>query len=205
MISFEDRDLSNNQLSFKFLSVEDSINDFRLIQRYLQKHFPRIHLTRVTNLNELEPELSINKYDILLLDLYLGLDNSMLQIPQLISSYPRIQIIVVTAEDDIETALACINEGASYIVKGPQLETDLIKVMTYQAKVISSRAILAKTLNDLADSNASLSRFVHHVSLDLKQPLRKITNFISLVDEEIGSTISGNSLKYLQLVKNASG
>jgi len=199
-----DPGVAMEQISLKVISAEDSAGDYQLIQHYLRKHFPLIQLVKVTNLRHLEDELKVNSYDVILLDLYLGVDNTGFIIPELKTQFPKTEIVVITGEDDIKIALNCISEGTSYIVKGPQLETDLIKIFNYLAKLLYSQEALDQILNNLTDSNDRLSRFVYHISHDLKQPLRTINNFISLLDQDIGSAVSGESLKYFELIKNGS-
>ncbi|MFQ5977448.1 MAG: response regulator [Candidatus Heimdallarchaeota archaeon] len=123
------------------LSVEDSLTDFRLLEVFLSDHFPSIRLDHVVIMEEMFERLERQYYDVILLDLNLGLDSSIHIIPKVLQTYPMTEIIVVSGQDDVRTALECISYGVSYITKGEFLETDLIKTMTNVVKLIISKQV----------------------------------------------------------------
>jgi CheY-like chemotaxis protein len=125
------------------LSVEDSLADFRLLEVFLSQHFPSIELDHVETLPEMFEKLKHQQYDIILLDLNLDGESSFQVIPKLLQMYPLTEIVVVSGQDDVRTALECISYGVSYITKGEFLETDLIKTMTSVVKLVISKQVNA--------------------------------------------------------------
>lgn len=125
--------------SLKILSVEDSEDDFYLINTYINSHLELIELNHAKTISEMNEMMRHVDFDLILLDLFLGGDCSIKLIPKLKHDYPNIEILVISAQDDIRTALECIELGASYIAKGKFLETDLIKTLYQLKRIISSR------------------------------------------------------------------
>ncbi|MCE7736289.1 MAG: response regulator [Candidatus Heimdallarchaeota archaeon] len=125
--------------SLKILSVEDSEDDFYLINTYIKSHLELIELDHAKTISEMNEMMRHVDFDLILLDLFLGGDCSIKLIPKLKHDYPNMEILVISAQDDIRTALECIELGASYIAKGKFLETDLIKTLYQLKRIISSR------------------------------------------------------------------
>lgn len=62
---------------------------------------------------------------------------------------------------------------------------------------------LKKIENDLRRSNAELARFADIASHDLQEPLRKITNYISVLDDEIRDILSEDQIRYFGYINDA--
>lgn len=72
----------------------------------------------VSNMRDAEAENSRQSFDIVFLDLRLGVDDGMDLIPVLLSEAPWLKIVVITAYSSIETAVEAIRRGcADYIPK----------------------------------------------------------------------------------------
>ena len=56
----------------------------------------------------------------------------------------------------------------------------------------------------LIAANEELKSFAHTVSHDLKQPIRNVTNFAKLLENEITENATPNSIQYLDIIKNCS-
>lgn len=59
---------------------------------------------------------------------------------------------------------------------------------------------LSKTIHELKNRNAELSKFAYVVSHDLKAPVRGIHNVITWIEEDCGSELSPELRKYLMLI-----
>jgi signal transduction histidine kinase len=69
-----------------------------------------------------------------------------------------------------------------------------------QRALIQEQRRLASALHELERSNAALDEFAHAASHDLKAPLRSITDYIELLETEVGSTLGEEQREYLARV-----
>ena len=67
---------------------------------------------------EVLPRLKKKKYSLILLDLIMPVIRGEELLPKIIEKYPKIPVIVITAEKDIDKAVECMSQGAiDYLVK----------------------------------------------------------------------------------------
>lgn len=124
----------------EILSVEDNDDDFNLIKIYIQDRFNNISLRRSEKITEIYEYLDQTETDILLLDLVVeGNKITTEYISEIKEKYKNIQIVVISGNEDIRIALDCINKGAQYILKGDNLELELIKSLSTAIHLINSR------------------------------------------------------------------
>jgi PAS domain S-box-containing protein len=57
-------------------------------------------------------------------------------------------------------------------------------------------------MNDLSRSNAELEQFSYSISHDLRQPLRMISNFLQLLEMELGQDLSAEHKEYIHFAIN---
>ncbi|MGB1247400.1 MAG: GAF domain-containing sensor histidine kinase [Chitinophagales bacterium] len=70
-------------------------------------------------------------------------------------------------------------------------------------EIVSLRtADLSDTISKLKNSNENLERYAHTVSHDLKQPIRTINNFITLI-KATEKNLSPNSIQYVELITSS--
>ncbi len=62
-------------------------------------------------------------------------------------------------------------------------------------------AELEKKLNALENANAELTQFAYLVSHDLRAPLRAIDNLSEWIEEELGTTLTDDARKYMELLR----
>ncbi len=116
------------------LLIEDNPADARLVQILLEEaDFGACKYTNKTSLGEAISELSINPdYDVVLLDLTLPDSRGFETLSILISSFPNINVIVMTGLSDKELGLKAVKAGAQdFIVKGIIDGESLAKAMRY--------------------------------------------------------------------------
>ncbi len=63
-----------------------------------------------------------------------------------------------------------------------------------------SEAEVQQKADNLAKSNEDLQQFAYIASHDLQEPLRKISGFCQLLEDEYSETLAGDGLEYLQFV-----
>ena len=73
---------------------------------------------RLQDSRELMPTLSKQDVEVVLLDLRMPNISGQQLLPKITHDYPEIPTIVITAADDVETAVNCMQDGAfDYLVK----------------------------------------------------------------------------------------
>lgn len=63
-----------------------------------------------------------------------------------------------------------------------------------------AEATQQRLINKLTDSNTELERFAYVASHDLREPLRIVTNFSSLLRKEYGDTLNEEAKEYVQVI-----
>jgi PAS domain S-box-containing protein len=118
----------------RVLQVDDDEIDIRLAKRALAKSTQSVkfNVDSVSRLSDAIDRLKINQYDVVLLDLGLPDSNGIETVKSVCKVNPNIPIVVLTGLENEETGLEAIKNGASdYIVKGPAMETSLVRTALY--------------------------------------------------------------------------
>ncbi|NEV60436.1 sigma-54-dependent transcriptional regulator [Thiorhodococcus minor] len=85
------------------------------------------------------PYLEESRAGVILLDLYMPNIGGLELLPQLVQDHPEVPVVVMTAAQDVETAVACMREGAfDYLVK-PVEESRLVSAVRRALEVCSLR------------------------------------------------------------------
>ena len=88
---------------------------------------------------ELLPYLAQHRVGMILLDLYMPGIGGLELLPKLVQQHPEVPVVVMTASQDVETAVACMRDGAfDYLVK-PVEEGRLIAAARHALEVRSLR------------------------------------------------------------------
>ena len=102
--------------SVRILVVDDEANIRKTLTLCLESE--GYEVVAVSNTRDAEQENSRRSYDLVFLDLRLGVDDGMDLVPVLLSSSPWLKIVVITAYSSIETAVEAMRRGcADYIAK----------------------------------------------------------------------------------------
>jgi len=118
----------------RVLQVDDDEIDVLLVKRTLAKSATPTKFTvdSAGSLAEGTERLRNNQYDIILLDLGLPDSSGVETVRKVKEVNPSIPIVVLTGLEDEEVGLAAIKSGAAdYLVKGPLLETSLVRTLLY--------------------------------------------------------------------------
>jgi DNA-binding response OmpR family regulator len=105
---------------FEILLVEDDSGDAELLYELLEQ-VPNMQfdVTHVTRLAEATKQTNVEPYDVILLDLALPDSEGMNTIRSMVGAAPTIPIVVLTGNNDEETGLEALRNGAQdYLVKG---------------------------------------------------------------------------------------
>jgi PAS domain S-box-containing protein len=118
----------------RVLQIDDDEIDVRLVKRALAKHAKSAKFV-VESAPCLADGLNLLKtkqYDVLLLDLGLPDSNGIETVQSVSKVNANIPIVVLTGLENEETGLEAIKNGASdYLVKGPAMETSLVRTALY--------------------------------------------------------------------------
>ncbi|MBN2737681.1 MAG: response regulator [Spirochaetales bacterium] len=110
--------------------------------------------------------------DILLLDIDLGEGPSGLEtLPELLSSFPHLQVIMLTSQNDIKTAVEAMKKGAFDYLTKPFKQEELARLIP--------QALERKKLSQL--NQLYLEMIVH----DLKNPLQNISMGLDVIDDKV--------------------
>jgi len=131
----------------RVLQVDDDEIDVRLVKRALSKCTKPAKFT-VESVCCLADALTLFKtkeFDVVLLDLGLPDSNGIETVKSVCKVIPNTPIVVLTGLENEETGLEAIKSGASdYLVKGPAMETSLVRTALYAIE----RKKVAETLHE---------------------------------------------------------
>lgn len=118
----------------RVLQVDDDEIDVKLAKRALAKYTgsTKFNVESASTLADTLAHLKNNQYDVVLLDLGLPDSNGIETVQKVAQVNPNIPIVVLTGLEDEQTGLSAIQNGAAdYLVKGPAMETSLVKTVLY--------------------------------------------------------------------------
>ncbi len=118
----------------KVLQIDDDEIDVRLVKRALAKStkMAKFIVESASCLADGINLLKTKQFDVLLLDLGLPDSNGIETVRSVSSVNSNIPIVVLTGLENEETGLEAIKNGASdYLVKGPAMETSLVRTSLY--------------------------------------------------------------------------
>jgi len=105
---------------------------------------------------ELLPLLARERVGMILLDLFMPNIGGLELLPQVVEDYPQVPVVVMTAAQDVDTAVSCMRDGAfDYLVK-PAEESRLVSAVRRAMEVRSLREQLGTLRSSL------LSRRLKH-------------------------------------------
>src|SRR5690349_80894 len=108
-----------DQRSIRVLLIEDNPGDARLVRELLTEEGDRFGIVLVGSLREARDRLSVETFDVVLLDLSLPDSQGFGTISSIRAQVPAMPLIVLTGFDDADFAVAAVEAGAQdFLVKG---------------------------------------------------------------------------------------
>ncbi len=127
----------------------DDEEDLLFATSYLLNSHGIVSVVTLSDGNALLPYLEANGAATVLLDLYMPGISGLELLPKIVQSHPEVPVVVMTAAQDVETAVACMREGAfDYLVK-PVEESRLVSSVRRALEVRSLREQLGTLRSSL--------------------------------------------------------
>jgi len=159
----------------KILFIEDNPFDFKLTSKLLMKNNGYYFIEWASTLLDGSLKLKSSCFDVLLLDLNLPDSKGITSLLKIRSIAPMIPVIVLTSQDDEETAVMALKSGAQdYLIKGKFDRSILERGIRYAIER-QQAAVHIKTQNDFLLS--ILESLTHpFIVIDAKSREIKIAN-----------------------------
>jgi signal transduction histidine kinase len=203
---------------FKILVVDDNPKNVELLANLLYEKGYDVEYA-LTGPNALTLVAS-EDFDLILLDIMMpGMDG--FEVCKRIkkdTNNSEIPIIFLTAKTDIESIEKAFKYGGLDYVNKPFNSNELLaRVKTHvelkvskdklkkvndwlEERVFERTAELEKSMAILENKNYELEQFAYIASHDLQEPLRTVSSFVDLLEQEHGGKLKGNASKYLYFI-----
>ena len=199
----------------RILLVEDNPGDGRLAQIALRDAKGTFDLTWAQTMGEALDLISNDVFEIVLLDLTLPDGRGLGNVARIRSKTDEPAIVILTGQDDEETALRAMQSGAQdYLVKGKLDAALLRRVLRYaherkradheiRALNADLEARVERRTHELALANRELEAIAYTVSHDLRAPLRTIGGFSEILLSEFSKDLDPEALDYVRRMHGA--
>lgn len=182
----------------RVLLLEDSPDDAWLIQEIFSECPGNFKVTQVDRLAWALEHVVRNDVDVVLCDLSLP-DASGLEAPlSLRSAAPAVALIVMTRNNDEDTAAEALRHGAQdYLVKGDLSNHSLLRTVRY---AIKRQQTQVDTERIRAQQIQLKEEFLSNVSHELRSPLGAMHQFARILDDEIPGPLNGEQKQYIGII-----
>ena len=183
------KEISDNPI--KILLVEDNLGDARLIKEMLSESTTvRFGLAHVKRLSEARESLSMEGFDIIVLDLSLPDGHGLDTFVQTRIAAPSIPIVIMSGLGDEELAIKAVQEGAQdYLIKG-QVDSDLlVRSMRYAIERNQAEEALWRAYDEMEirvrERTAELARTNRALEMlnECNQIIVRATNELDLLEK----------------------
>jgi signal transduction histidine kinase len=174
------------------LIIEDNPGDARFLRVMLGEDAGyTVELAFAETMGEAEEHLSLNKFDIILLDLGLPDAQGLTAIRRTRAAAPSTPLVVLTGMDDEAFATQSLQEGAQdYLIKGQIESRSLVRALRYATE--------RKRLERLKDE------FVTTVSHELRTPLTSIAGSLALLRGQACGSLPAPIARLIEIAHNNS-
>ncbi len=190
--------------TLNLLLIEDSEDDAELILEAITSSGFEVTHKRVETKPDIASAVGSGQWDIILCDFAMPKVTAPEALKIVKDSERDIPFIVVSGSIGETVAVDLMKSGVNdYIMKdrlarlGPAIERELREAKNRRKRHFAEEE-LKKWAEHLARSNEDLQRFAYVASHDLKEPLRMVSLYIQLLEEEISGRIDGQAKEYIQ-------
>ena len=186
----------------RVLLLEDSPADAFLIQETFSECPGNFKITHVDRLSSALEFITHNEVDVALCDLGLPDATGLEAARSLRTAAPDVALIVMTRNDDEDTAAEALRHGAQdYLVKGQLSNHSILRSLRFAMKrqktQVDTERIRAQQIQ-LKDE------FLSNVSHELRSPLAAMHQFAKILEDEIPGKLNIEQQQYTGIIlKNA--
>ena len=206
------------------LVIDDNPADAGLLRRLLGK-IGEFQVEVVHCLNEADGKeaLSAKDFDCLFLDYQLGESSGLDVLDSIRALGHDLPVIMLTGAGDESVAIEAMKRGAQeYLVKDVMVRnvmtpdgihlaiTNTIEKVSLERQITQTikdlgeaKSVSEKQAEDLAIANAELEQLAHAASHDLKEPVRNLVSYSTLLREDLGEDLSDDVAMDLEYITGA--
>ena len=177
------------------LIIDDSEDDRDLYQRLLRSEIDVINLAE-----DGEEGLALYRErpaDCVLLDFNMPGDNGLTVLKRLKSLDPHLAVVMMTSEGSQDIAVAAMKAGAlDYVVKDTITATVL-------ERAVSNATEKAQLVRTLALQREEQTNFIRVLVHDIRAPLRGLTSFAEILNEDINAGVYEDVAEHLEMIKTS--
>lgn len=192
----------NLQHTTSILIAEDSVADAEFITQLLEQSSPyAYHTYRVNSFDDISPALDEIYFDVLILNLNLPDRSGLTNVSQLRQSFPKLPIVVLTGQDNLNEAIDSLKCGAQEYITKNDITADLLaRSVSYAKQRIDSEIQLKNALDETTKKYEQLERIAKH---DFLTQLPNRSYFETVINRNIYNAMQrGKSLALLYLDLN---
>jgi signal transduction histidine kinase len=221
-----------NAAPVKVLLVEDSASDALLLQESLSEaQLGAFDVTLADRWADAARRLQQERFDVLLLDLTLPDSVGDDTLRRARNEAARLPVVVLTGSADDSIALQAVRKGVQdYLVKGEADGRQTARAIHYaierkraEETLLQTEAALRESERQLRNANLELEHrvaertaqlqesirdledFTSSISHDLRAPLRALSGYCLILQEECANCTGTQSFEYIRRIKDASG
>lgn len=165
--------------SFHFLIADDDLGDRKLIRTSLTSSGLCFESTEVSTIEEALDACERVSFDCAILDYRLPGKDGLTGISLMRDKYPYMPIVMSTGKGDERIAAEAIKRGAEEYISKDHIDAKTLRHISENAV---NRAALKRRVTE---QQLELEQFAHILAHDLKAPLRIISKFGELLEEEL--------------------
>ncbi|MCB1863657.1 MAG: sigma-54-dependent Fis family transcriptional regulator, partial [Gammaproteobacteria bacterium] len=166
-------------------------------------------VTTLSDGRELMPLLQSEKAGVIVLDLFMPHIPGTELLPQLVQNYPEVPVIVMTASQELETAVSCMKEGAfDYLVK-PVEESRFVSCVRRALEIRGLRREVGALRHSLIENGVKRPECFSHI-ITCQRDMQVLFRYIEAIADSrepviiFGETGTGKEL-IAQALHQASG
>jgi len=152
--------------------------------------------------------LETSSFDVVVSDIILPRMTGVELMQQVRAHAPDVQVIIMTGEPTLETAIEAVRAGAHDYLGKPinkPLITGAVRRAAHVKELLDEKHRLEQWLQtrttELEAANQELDSFSYSASHDLRAPLRAIQNLASMLDEDHAAQLDAEGQRLLHLIQ----